>query len=72
MNSPAKELLVHEGNTKYVDEVALIRSIPHPKEATRELLHPKDGVIVAHTSNKELKIEIRTLRGLRGVVQHGT
>lgn len=61
-----------EGNTKYVDEVTLIRSIQDPKEATRELLHSKDCVIVAHTSNKELKIEIRTIRGLRGVVQHGT
>lgn len=31
-----------------------------------------DGIIVAHTSNVELKIEIRTIWGLRGVVQHGT
>lgn len=59
-----------EGNTKYVDEVAFIRVIQDPKEATEELLRSKDGVIVSHTANKELKIEIRTLRGLRGVVQH--
>lgn len=59
-----------EGNTKFVDEVALIRAIQDPKEATIELLKSKDGVIVSHTSNEYLKIEIRTLRGLRGVLQH--
>ncbi|MEC0228194.1 hypothetical protein [Paenibacillus alba] len=59
-----------DGNIKFVDEVALIRAIQDPKEATRELLSAKDGVIVSHTSNNELKIELRTLRGLRGVVQH--
>ncbi|WP_232101789.1 hypothetical protein [Paenibacillus sp. URB8-2] len=59
-----------EGNTKFVDEVALIRAIQDPKEATKELLKSKDGVIVSHTANDELKVEIRTLRGLRGVVQH--
>ncbi|MDF2670878.1 MAG: hypothetical protein K0R67_3184 [Paenibacillus sp.] len=59
-----------EGNTKYVDEVALIKAIQDPKEATKELLRSKDGIIVSHTSNEELKIEIRTLRGLRGVVQY--
>lgn len=60
-----------EGNTKFVDEVALIRAIQNPKEATKELLQSKDGVIVSHTGNEELKIEIRNLRGLRGVVQNG-
>ncbi|WP_239712281.1 hypothetical protein [Paenibacillus sp. 19GGS1-52] len=54
-----------EGNTKFIDEVTLIRAIQDPKEATKELLQSKDGVIVSHTANDELKIEIRTLRGLR-------
>jgi len=51
-----------EGNTKYVDEVASIKAIQDPKEATQELLRSKDGIIVSHTSNKELKVELRTLR----------
>ncbi|WP_240416339.1 hypothetical protein [Paenibacillus periandrae] len=59
-----------EGNTKFVDDVALIRAIQDPKEATRELLNSKDGIIVSHTSNKELKIELRSLRGLRGVMHN--
>lgn len=54
-----------EGNTKFIDEVTLIRAIQDPKEATKELLQSKDGVIVSHTANDELKVEIRTLRGLR-------
>lgn len=59
-----------EENTKYVDEVALIQAIQDPKEATQELLRSKEGTIVSHTSNVELKIELRTLRGLRGIVQY--
>ena len=51
-----------EGTTKYVDDVALIRAIQDPKEATKELLQSKDGVIVSHTGNEELKVEIRTFR----------
>lgn len=59
-----------EGNTKYVDEVALIKAIQDPREATQELLRSRDGVLVSHTSNEELKVELRALRGLRGVMQH--
>lgn len=59
-----------QGNKKYVDEVALIKAMKDPKEATQELLSSKNGIIVSHTSNEELKIELRTLRGLRGSVQH--
>lgn len=60
-----------EGNTKYVDDVALIRAIQDPKEATQELLKSKDGIIVSHTSNEKLNIKIRTFRGLRGGLPHG-
>ncbi|MFD1908485.1 hypothetical protein ACFSQ7_37570 [Paenibacillus rhizoplanae] len=42
-----------EGNTKFVDEVALIRAIQDPQEATMELLQSKDGVIVSHTGNEK-------------------
>lgn len=59
-----------EGNTKFVDEVALIRTIQDPKKATVELLQSNDGVINSHTAIHELKVEIRTLCGLRGVIQH--
>ncbi|NOV01453.1 hypothetical protein [Paenibacillus planticolens] len=48
-----------EGSIKYVDEVALIKAIQDPKDATIELLRSKDGIVVSHTSNEELKIELR-------------
>lgn len=54
-----------EGNTKFVDEVALIRAIQDPQEATKELLQSKDGVIVSHTGSEELKVEIRDFSRLR-------
>ncbi|AXF56347.1 hypothetical protein [Salicibibacter kimchii] len=44
----------------------MIRPIQDPKEATQELLNSKNGIIVSYTSNEELKIETRTIRGLRG------
>jgi hemerythrin len=59
-----------EDNIKFVDDVALIRAIQDPKEATQELLHSKNGLIVSHTANEDLKIHLRALRGLRGVIQH--
>jgi hypothetical protein len=59
-----------EGNTRFIDEVALFRAVQDPHEANRELLQAKDSVIVYHTANAELKVEIRNLRELRGVVQH--
>ncbi|WP_379146044.1 hypothetical protein [Paenibacillus sp. sgz500992] len=58
-----------EGSTKFVEEVALIRAIQDPKEATKELLQSKDGMIVSHTANEELKVEIRSLRGLLAYVK---
>lgn len=54
-----------EGNTKFVDEVALIHAIQDPQEATKELLQYKDGVIVSHTGSEELKVEIRDFSRLR-------
>ena len=54
-----------EGNIKYIDDVALIRAIETPREATRELLGAKDDILVSHTANKDLKVELRARWGLR-------
>lgn len=48
-----------KGDKKYVDEVALIRSISSAKEATNELFHAKQGTFVYHTRNEKVVIEIR-------------
>jgi hypothetical protein len=46
-------------NVQYVDEVALIRSIQDPDEATRELLKCKNNNIVYHTGQEKIAIELR-------------
>jgi hypothetical protein len=46
-------------NIQYVDEVALIKVIQDPDEATRELLNCKNNNIVYHTGQEEISIEIR-------------
>lgn len=46
-------------NIQYVGEVALLRSIQDPDEATRELLKCKDNNFVYHTGQEEIAIELR-------------
>jgi hypothetical protein len=42
-----------------VDEVALIKAIQDPVEATKELLMCKNNNIVFHTGQEEISMEIR-------------
>ena len=53
------------GNKLYVDEMAVIRPIPDPKEATRELLKSRDANYVYHTSKPELVMEVVSRVGFR-------
>ncbi len=46
-------------NTQYVDEVALIKAIQDPDEATRELLKCRNNNIVYHTGQQKITIELR-------------
>jgi hypothetical protein len=56
-----KILVSHtENNIQFVDEVALVRAIQDPDEATRELLKCKNNNIVYHTGQERIPIEIRT------------
>jgi hypothetical protein len=48
-----------EDSTQYVDEVALIKAIQDPDEATRELLKCKNNNIVYHTGQEKIVIELR-------------
>jgi hypothetical protein len=48
-----------EDNIQYVDEVALVRAIQDPSEATKELLTCKDNNIVYHTGQEEIAIVLR-------------
>ncbi|MEF2247343.1 MULTISPECIES: hypothetical protein [unclassified Paenibacillus] len=48
-----------EDCTQYVDEVALIKAIQDPDEATKELLKCRDNNIVYHTGQEKIAIELR-------------
>lgn len=48
-----------ENSMQYVDEVALIKAIQDPDEATKELLKCRDNNIVYHTGQEEIAIELR-------------
>lgn len=48
-----------EDSTQYVDDVALIKAIQDPDEATRELLKCRNNNIVYHTGQEQIAIELR-------------
>lgn len=48
-----------EDNIQYVDEVALIRAIQDPDEATKELFKCKNNNIVYHTGKDKITILLR-------------
>jgi hypothetical protein len=50
-----------EGSIQYVDDVALIRTIQDPDEATKELLKCKNNHIVYHTGQEQIAIELRSI-----------
>ncbi|MCL6446680.1 MAG: hypothetical protein K6U04_00780 [Armatimonadetes bacterium] len=57
-----------EGNREIIEDVALLRNITDPVEATRELTRSKGDTLVYHTGNEEMVLEIRTRPGYRGVI----
>jgi len=48
-----------EGNRKFIEDMAIIRNITDPLEATRELVKSRDDTLVYHTGNKDIFVEIR-------------
>lgn len=57
-----------ENKTEIIDDVAVVRSITDPKEATYELIHSKGDTLVYHTSHDRIEVSIRTGVGFRGVI----
>lgn len=57
-----------EGNREYVDDVAIVRNITDPAEATSELMKSRGDVLVYHTGNERIVLEVRTRPGLRGAI----
>lgn len=57
-----------EGSTEFIEEVAILRNITDPDEATRELVRCKGDILVYHTGNEMMVVEIRKNPGYRGVI----
>ncbi|GBF35343.1 hypothetical protein DCCM_4466 [Desulfocucumis palustris] len=57
-----------DGNVEKVEEVAIIRSISDPKEATAELMKSRGDTLVYHTRNEKMELEIRNHPGFRGII----
>ncbi|HEY5562461.1 MAG TPA: hypothetical protein VIK72_12035 [Clostridiaceae bacterium] len=57
-----------EGNKKYIDDMAVIKVISDNKEATKELVHSVDNILVYHTGNEVISVEVKNIRGYRGVI----
>ncbi len=57
-----------EGNKKYVDDMAVIRAIQDPKEATKVLVKCRGNNFVYHTGKEIVVMEIVTNPVYRGVI----
>lgn len=67
-----KELKSHIiGDKKYVDEIALIKVIDDPKEATKELVRSKGDVFVYHTKKESIVMDIVNSPSFKGVRHYG-
>ncbi len=59
-----------QGNKKIVKDVAIVRTIQDPKEATRELVRSKGNRFVYHTLEDEIIIEIVQTPRFRGRISY--
>lgn len=57
-----------EENIKYIDDMAVIEALENNVEATRELVRAKDDILIYHTSNEKIEIEIKQIFGYRGAI----
>ncbi|KAB3530933.1 hypothetical protein F8154_13520 [Alkaliphilus pronyensis] len=55
-------------NIRYIDDMAVIESYDDDREATRELVRAKDDILVYHTANEKIEIEIKQIFGYSGAV----
>ncbi|RKN85066.1 hypothetical protein [Paenibacillus ginsengarvi] len=66
-----EELKSHyEDNKLHVEEVAVIKPIPDPKAAWKELFSAKNERFVYHTSNENIVVEVRDKPMIRRASQN--
>lgn len=57
-----------EGNKRYITDMAVIEAYEDNAEATKELVRAKDDILVYHTGNEKIDIEIKQIFGFRGAM----
>ncbi len=57
-----------DGNVRKIDDVSVIKAFNDSKEATRELVRAKDDILVYHTENENIEVEVKQIFGYRGIV----
>ena len=57
-----------DGNVRKIDDVSVIKAFNDSKEATRELVRTKDDILVYHTENENIEVEVKQIFGYRGIV----
>ena len=57
-----------DGNVSKIDDVSVIKAFNDSKEATRELVRTKDDILVYHTENENIEVEVKQIFGYRGIV----
>ena len=57
-----------EGNKRNIIDMAVIEAYEDNEEATKELVRAKDDILVYHTGNEKIDIEIKQIFGYRGAI----
>ncbi len=60
------------GTKRLIEDMAVIESFDDNRVATRELVRSKDDIIVYHTGNEKIEIEIKNIFGYRGMSNETT
>ena len=60
--------LLSGNNIRFVDDMAVIKAFDDDKEATRELVRSKDEILVYHTGNEKIEVEIKDIFGFWGAI----
>lgn len=55
-------------NMKIIDDMTVIKAFKDNRDATKELVRSTGNIIVYHTSNENIEIEIKNVRSYRGIV----
>lgn len=53
---------------RYIDDVAVVKPIEDPKEATKLLVNGEADDLVYHTKNEEIVVKVKNIRAYRGLV----